>query len=120
MAAAKIAERGKLTSTSFRFVDLATVERLGITVDFTKGRTPDEGINHLHRELKGITGRQAIKLARAMVRGNPVIFKQERVARDIVDAFRKGRMLIDTYLVKALLWSLHKDAKAVELRRPRP
>ena len=85
---------------AFKAIDVLTATQIGLTVDTTEGATRIADINRLHREIKGLTGLSAIKLAQAMCFGPTLALNADEVGKAIAAAIHQGHVPSDC---------LHKD-----------
>jgi hypothetical protein len=81
----------QLRSADFRVVRESSVIALGVAVVQTNGGTKDQGINHLHYELRDVTGPRIVKLAKKLC-SRSIPFSAEMVARYIANSVIKGHM----------------------------
>ncbi len=109
-------EARQVQSVDFRCMPASYPGTLGIAVSATDGRTSDQSINGLHREITGISGPQAVALAKRLCMSPSVAFGTSEVARFIVEGLRGGR-LSETSITKDMLSSL-KGYGAVKVIMP--
>ena len=106
----------QVESVDFRTIDTADLQRLGLTMTATAGGTGDTEVNKLHREITGITGPLAVKLARLMCQCLNVSFSAAEVAGAISRGIRNGN-LPEKSLHKNMLHSLlHEGAVTIRFK----
>jgi hypothetical protein len=82
--------KDSIEAMEFRFVKIADVGKLGLSIKTTNGDTKDPHVNGLHREISGLDGRTAIKLAKMMCFSDSVAFGAKRVASEISVRIKSG------------------------------
>ena len=83
-------QKDKIDSASFRLLTEDDIQRLGLRLTTTEGGTFDGEINWLHRELKPLTGPQAVDVAKAMFANGPINFSAREIAARIASKLKAG------------------------------
>ena len=99
--------KNQLEFVTFKTIDVSTATQIGLTVHASEGATRIAEINRLHRDIKGLTGLTALKLARAMCFGQTLALSAEDVGTAIATAIYQGHVSDDC---------LHKDMLRTLLR----
>ena len=91
-------------NTEFRFVTESELPR-GVSVTATPGILNDDGLNSLHREIRQLTGPQAVELASSLQK--PKIINKERIPGLVAKSILSGH-IPRTDVNEPLLKLLHK------------
>ena len=109
LVAALEAEANDLRSVDFRFLDMDVLERLDLQIKEEPGATHDEEVNQLHVNIYGITGPQAVEIARAMAFRKNRAFAAVEVGRLIAISYRSGYFDKDTKFHRDMLQKLWRE-----------
>lgn len=92
VAVALAATKDYLANVDYVVFEDSDLEPLGITVQQTKGHTPDETANDLHYELGNLTVRRLVRLAEIVSCGEHKRIPKKKIGLWLQEAAREGRL----------------------------